>query len=242
MSNFYQTPFNFRNRDLTLVGSITTASMDNNRSTYDETNTATLSGTIRSSSSSSYTIDSIYLIGSNIASYSLSGGPQNRAMPAATRGLQYDLFSFTETSQTAYTLSLTRSVAANPIRLYEVWLMKSELSFVFEDTFDDFNFERQERVTTIHQALDGEETKDRGFAPQRKLELTYTTEGLTPDQVEDLIEFGDNYENFVHSEYFELYPQRVYLAYFPDSLSTRFRIPLIGPESEEVSTFTVKER
>lgn len=242
MSTFYTSPYNYGNPVTVSTIPVDTITDDDNNTFYEvNQNSVTINFSL---GLIGRTIDSIYIVGENISTYNLSVGGTTvinaRDLPVLKNGKDYDLFSFTERSATSANLSLVRSNNLLPMRIYNVYLMDHIFTFPFLETYDDFTGGKENRIRIVHEALDGTRTVDSGLQNRRKWTLTYTTEGLDQNDIETLIDFGDEYENFIHNQHFDLYPERVFRAYNEDDFNTRFRTLIL--DHGEVSTFTIKER
>ena len=173
-------------------------------------------------------VDSIYLVGTNIASYQVglgAGTLTSGSMDATVDGIQYALSTGnTVHSGNAITLTITPTDATMPVRIYD---MKAMLQlFHFPDgSFLQEGVTINKRGSITKEAFDYRLSKTTPTINYGKIAIRINVKRLSIDDTKRLKKVFDDNSHFVYSYEWGRWYEHVFSAITQDELRYEYRIP-----------------
>ena len=177
-------------------------------------------------------VDSIYIVGKNIATANLTGGIISTLdIPS----VHYDgnIYLYKE-SLTRLTGDVILNITGTNVEITKVYLMKKLFEFLDDDTFIRLDMGRRERNAIIHEDLYGDYSKVKG---SKKRRVAYTAERQDFRKYQEFELFDENNTHFIFSEWDsttmteldsgatlnrDIMPERMYNAILSEEISARY--------------------
>lgn len=170
-------------------------------------------------------VDSVYIAGTNIASYRVGIGTGTLAsgsMDVTENGIQYAL-STDNTIHTgnAMTLTITPTDATMPVRLHDVKLMKQLYHFP-DGTFSQEPIRLNRRGSVLKEAFNGRLSRTTPTVNYNKHGVSLTIEQVAIQVMSDLQKVFDDNIHFVYCYEWPDFPGRVFSALVQDDINISY--------------------
>lgn len=232
-SSIFTSPSNY-DRQTTMGSDIITEITDNNALTYYQTDVATpiinfqIHGTTVNDSTN---VDSLFLVTTNVASFTLSvaaGGSSETLISGSPNalqdGLQYSLYTADTLSGTTASLSLTKTDANQPIRIYQCMIM--ERLWLFPDgsfSFDGHGWRSEKRGSQTKTALDYSISRTTPLLNYNKHRVTLRSAKLNSEETKLFFDAIEPHNNFTFAFEYPKYSKMVFVGIFAEDIGSAYR-------------------